>query len=520
MLLGLAGCDSKAPSTDKKEPAGDAAAPKKADSTMECDVVVVGLGASGLQAAYWAATGGAKVIAIDSADSMLGTTNTRTSAPWCVGSKTQTVGPKASPEPVTIEEAMNYVNLGTNYQANQKAMRAVFEATGKAIDVLTDAGMPIAADFSTTNKTSPMMPRGGHLYGVAGEERAAFFTKVADEAGVECVFSTTAKSLLLESGAVAGVQCESGDGKLVDIKAKAVCLCSGGFLGSPEETAKYFAGAEIVCMGNQLCKGAGINMALSAGSQMGKCFSISMNEYGGSNLKAPATYSFRPTSGTNEAMRLPVYGGLLVDSTGARFVNEGVLCEKAMFCAEPLVRESYHYAVCDEAFMKRWETEPLPVFLGDDRMKGMFADFKVPDIRDQFAKAVEEGWAFTADTIAELAEHFKLVNLERDVAKYNELCAAGADSQFFKDPKFLAAVAEPPFYIVESMPAGWLSLGGIKCNEDCQAVDAKNQVVPGLFVAGADADLFTSPYYLPGSANGFALGSGLIAGKKAAESLK
>ncbi|NLG11090.1 MAG: FAD-binding protein, partial [Coriobacteriaceae bacterium] len=163
MLLGLAGCDSKAPSTDKKEPAGDAAAPKKADSTMECDVVVVGLGASGLQAAYWAATGGAKVIAIDSADSMLGTTNTRTSAPWCVGSKTQTVGPKASPEPVTIEEAMNYVNLGTNYQANQKAMRAVFEATGKAIDVLTDAGMPIAADFSTTNKTSPMMPRGGHL---------------------------------------------------------------------------------------------------------------------------------------------------------------------------------------------------------------------------------------------------------------------------------------------------------------------------------------------------------------------
>ena len=108
--------------------------------------------------------------------------------------------------------------------------------TGKAIDVLTDAGMPIAADFSTTNKTSPMMPRGGHLYGVAGEERAAFFTKVADEAGVECVFSTTAKSLLLESGAVAGVQCESGDGKLVDIKAKAVCLCSGGFLGSPEET--------------------------------------------------------------------------------------------------------------------------------------------------------------------------------------------------------------------------------------------------------------------------------------------
>ena len=57
----------------------------------------------------------------------------------------------------------------------------------------------------------------------------------------------------------------------------------------------------------------------------------------------------------------------------------------------------------------------------------------------------------------------------------------------------------------------------IKCDGRCQAVDASNKVVSGLFVAGADADLFTSPYYAAGSANGFAVGSGLIAGEAAAE---
>lgn len=91
------------------------------------------------------------------------------------------------------------------------------------------------------------------------------------------------------------------------------------------------------------------------------------------------------------------------------------MCEKTMFCCEPLVRESYHYAVCDEAFMKRWESEPLPAFLGDARMQGMFADVYAADIRKQFDRAVDEGWAFKADSLAELAEHFDLPGLESSI---------------------------------------------------------------------------------------------------------
>ena len=101
-----------------------APATKEPTQTMDCDVVVAGLGASGLFAAYGAASKGAKVIAVDSAPSMTGTTNTRTSAAFAVGSKLQTV----APEPLTIEEFMNYVNVGTNYQSNNKVLRNVIEA--------------------------------------------------------------------------------------------------------------------------------------------------------------------------------------------------------------------------------------------------------------------------------------------------------------------------------------------------------------------------------------------------------
>lgn len=507
--------ESKEAAAEDSAKANESAEPKTASETQECDVVVVGLGAAGLLAAQGAAKKGASVIAVDAASSMVGTTNTRTSAAFAVGSSLQ----EPSPDPLTIKEFMDYINVGTNYQSNNKVLRPLIEASGRAVDVFVEAGMPFNVDFASATKDSPMMVRGGCVYGVNGEERAEYFTKIADDAGVTCLFSTVAESILLEGGVVSGIQCVGENDAVIDIKAKAVVLASGGFLGSEEETAKYFAGAKIVNMGNALNTGAGVNMALDAGAQMGKCFSISMNEYGGANKKATPTFSFRPNMGTNEAMRLPVFGGILVDSTGSRFINEGVMCEKTMFCCEPLVRESYYYAICDEAFMKRWESTPLPEFLGDARMKGMFADVVAETVREEFETAIEEGWGYKADTLEDLAAHYKLPNLVETIAQYNEYCSKGADEQFFVDEKFLTPIAEGPFYIIESMPAGWLSLGGIKCDANCQALDADNQPISGLYVAGADADLFTSPYYAAGSANGFAVASGLIAGEAAALSV-
>ena len=90
------------------------------------------------------------------------------------------------------------------------------------------------------------------------------------------------------------------------------------------------------------------------------------------------------------------------------------------------------------------------------------------------------------------------------------------DEQFYNAPEFLHKVATPPFYIVQSFPAGWLTLGGVKCDAGCQVVDADNKPVEKLFIAGADADLFCAPYIAGGSANGFAQASGLIAGESAA----
>lgn len=513
----LGGCSSPqsrsdSPSSSSSETVGLATG--TASATLSCDIVVVGLGASGLLAAYGAAKKGADVIGIDIAGDMTGVTNVRTSAPFAVGSRLQS----ASPAPLTIQEAMDFFNNGLNYQLNQKALRNILEASGKAVDTFQDHGMEFKVDFSTIDAAAPIPTRGDCWYGTTGEARAAVFSAMMEDAGVDTRFNAEATGILLEDNKVVGVQAKIG-GTVTDIKARAVIVCTGGFLGNEDLVAEHFSGSKIVCMGNSSNKGAGIQMCQAAGGQIGKCFSISMNEYGGANAAATPTYSFRPTSGSNEAMRLPVFGGLLVDAEGSRFINEGFMCEKTMFAAEPIVREGYHYAICDEAFMKRWESEPLPAFLGDARMKSMFDGVTATDIRDQFATAEKEGWVFHADTLAEIAEHFGLTHLEETVQAYNGYCAAGFDEQFFKDASFLSKVTEAPFYVVQSQPAGWLSLGGIKTDAYCQVVDSNNKTIDGLYIAGADADLFPSPYYCAGMANGFSIGSGLVAGERAAEQL-
>ena len=466
----------EAATADIVVPAGEAGA------SHEADVVVVGLGASGLLAAHGAAVAGAKVVALDAAESMVGVTNVRTSGAWGVGSSLQ----RQFAEQLTLQQAMDHINDGTNYQSNQKALRAALGSTGRAVDALSAAGMEWTHAFDSTGDDATINNLGVHWYGLKGEDRAAVFSNMMEQDGVECFFGCTAQSALFDGdGNICGVQAIGPDGELVDFR------------------------------GNATNKGAGIKLAQQAGAQIGKCFSISMNEYGGANTKASITYAFRPDT-CNDAMRLPVFGGLLVDAEGGRFINEGFMCERCMFAAEPVVREGYHYAIADAAFMNRLATEPVSDFYGDARMKGMFDGIVLSDLLEQFDAAVEEGWAFKADTLAEVAEHFGLVNLEATVEEYNGYCESGSDEQFFKDAAYLNPVAEGPFYAVQSMPAGWLSLGGIKTNAAGQALDAHNHAVAGLYVAGADADLFTSPYYQMASCNGFCLGSGIVTGEAAA----
>lgn len=139
MLLALTGAGMTSAAAEESKPER-----KKADETLECDVLVVGLGASGLMAAVGAAAKGANVIAVDAAGAMLGTTNIMTSGAWAVGSKMEL---EEDPNPSTVEDAFKYYWSKTHYQTNAKVLRNLLAVGGRAIDILIDAGMPFTNKF-------------------------------------------------------------------------------------------------------------------------------------------------------------------------------------------------------------------------------------------------------------------------------------------------------------------------------------------------------------------------------------
>ncbi len=59
------------------------------------------------------------------------------------------------------------------------------------------------------------------------------------------------------------------------------------------------------------------------------------------------------------------------------------------------------------------------------------------------------------------------------------------------------------------------TVGGVKIGENCQVLDDGDQVIPGLYSAGSDANTIYADSYnftLPGNTMGFAVNSGRIAG--------
>ena len=67
---------------------------------------------------------------------------------------------------------------------------------------------------------------------------------------------------------------------------------------------------------------------------------------------------------------------------------------------------------------------------------------------------------------------------------------------------------------------GYGTVGGVKINENCEAISEDFEPVPGLYCAGTDScNIYDDSYMflLPGNSMGYAVNTGRIAGMSAAE---
>ncbi|MDY4162830.1 MAG: FAD-binding protein, partial [Sutterella sp.] len=213
-----------------------------------------------------------------------------------------------------------------------------------------------------------------------------------------------------------------------------------------------------------------------------------------------------------------IYGGLIVDGCGDRFMNEQYLSDRPLALGGELsLRAARYYAVLDEDMYRCCRDEGIFSYYGrpGDWYVGRtgFAKEKLPNLDRDMAEAVSRGYA-AEGTLAECAKTFGLENLEKTVARYNELCRSGSDDDFFKSGYLLKALKPGRFRVVEYEPSIWCTFGGVKTDAYCRALTPDQKPIPGLYVAGVDnGSLYCSPYYEnEGAALGLAFTSGIVAG--------
>ena len=93
-----------------------------------------------------------------------------------------------------------------------------------------------------------------------------------------------------------------------------------------------------------------------------------------------------------------------------------------------------------------------------------------------------------ADTLEELAQRAGMdaQTLKNTVERYNELCRAGEDQDFGKNPIYLKPLESGPFYAVKTFLMSDGAEGGIPIDAGCHVMGQEGPM-PNLFAAGDNA---------------------------------
>lgn len=501
----------------KPEPVADIS------STESTDVVVIGGGMSGFSAACSAAEKGAKVVLIE-----------KTGAAQFRGIDYGAVGGKIQLEAgIDLRDRKNDVLQEVlrwgSHRGDFRVVKAWLDNSAEALDWAADmlsshgiqvAPMPIemqvipdawyehfATDAFQIVPTDELIAEGGE----AGYEPpyaigwAKAFTAYAEELGVDVRFNSEALQLVqAEDGTVTGVVYEGEEGT-IQVDAKSVVLATGGY-GADEEMMDAFIPNHAVDIHNITTPahntGDGIRMGAWAGAAIDPAPHCPM-------------YFDEGVEGLEHMPSIPLtrQPWLYLNDLGERFCNEDM--PYAYVCRAHNAQPRHMKWVIWDA---KWET--------DGPAMGMIVckDFRSPlHDPEQIKQFIEDGSIMSADTIDELLGKMEGIDVEtakKTIEHYNELCAAGEDTDFGKRKQCLSSITEPPFYAVHAGTTLLVTLGGLQINENQQVIDANAHPIPGLWAAGNCSGSFffdDYPITISGVSHGRACTGGRRAGQFAAD---
>lgn len=352
--------------------------------------------------------------------------------------------------------------------------------------------------------------------------------KYCTEKGMTLQYGITAKQLIKDStGRVIGAACEDKDGKSLEYtNAKAVILCTGDYSMDDEMLKAYcpMADSKNVFKGFlPYATGDGQKMAMWAGAALQKTKPHAPMIF---SLPIECTMGQSPCSLTSAEIRalyeddpelLQRYqtakesivcltmskNNLLVNLKGERYNNEHTVMG---YEGIQLLRQPEGKAF--NIYTKNWMAyipEQAGYLGGPIATKEDYELFMCP----------EGGFA----TIEEMAAFHNLPadTLRATIERYNEMCAAGKDTDYFKPAKYLCPIdMNGPFYCIPTYSALLVCIGGVDTDTDMHVLDNDGNIIPGLYANGTIAGNFCGNNYttvFPGLNFGRSLCFGYLLGE-------
>ncbi len=422
---------------------------------VTADVVVVGSGAAGMAATIQAEELGMNVILVEQLG-LIGGSSVR--AGYMVGG--DTIVQKNAGIDFSVQDWINIMvkprtisDIGLYQEAS--SLRMATDA-GNNINWLYDLGV----EFGPVNlKWQHYGPEGARI----GPFAMNAFQKALDERGIDYRLNTRATNILMEDGAVKGITVESLNGSSYNIYANAVILATGGFFANKEMVEKYDpAHAQFptdVCIG---ADGSGMIMAEEVGAVLKY-----MDQ---ANYHGIAAF----WNGASRSLSLPAgNGAIAVNSDGERYANEAGAYE-LLTKGTMAQKDSTVYTIMDQTLMD------LDVIKNDHGLSNIIEMYEV------------------ADTIEELAQKLGInpEGLRKTIDNYSSYVKNGEDLEFGKDPVYMRSdFSKGPYYGVKSSVENHTNHGGIVVDIDNHALNAENEIIPGLFAAGECAASHIQGFY-------------------------
>ncbi len=480
--------------------------------TVETDVVVVAGGPAGLSAAVTLGEHGLKSILFEKGNTTGGAANMGM-GPLGIDTKIQ----KQNFNNLSVEDALKMHMRYTHYQVDEDLVQTYFHKSADTIEWLESLGVEFAGAFRYFKESEAtwhiVKSDNGVIGPRAAGKMARILTEKAREYGTEIYLETAATELIFENDKVCGVIAKDKDGNLIEARAKAVVVATGGFGNNKEMIKEEFGlslGEDYFPFQLPGLNGDGLKMMWKVGA---KKF--------GTNIEAiyqlPDNANWAVLDGV---LRQP---NLLINQFGERFMSEGEM-GNTTYTGNALHMQpgNYGYCIMDEGILKEYKKN------GPDMVSLVHSPTAVYEFDEQAAKAVEQGYGgyFEAETIPELAEKLGIDAdvLQDTIDEYNEMCETGADTKFHKQQCYLHPITGRGKYLVGKFYLGaYGTLGGVRINKYCEVLDENLLPIEGLYSAGTDANTIYGDSYnftLPGNSMGFAVNSGRMAGEAIAAYLQ